>query len=1082
VIWFALSSVASAEPAWIRTPDLHGQTVVFSASGDLWLAGVADGKARQLTSHSGIEYSPQFSPDGKTVAFSGMYDGNLDVFVIPVTGGEPRRLTWHPWGDEVVGWTLDGKVLYRTGAEHPHGSNELFTVDPAGGDAVKVPLGFAARLTEDPATHLWAFDRIGYERRTWKRYRGGMAGDLWVGDPAKNDFRAVTDTEWGEGFPMWGGGRLWYLSDAGGTADLWSMAADGADRKRHTEGGKWDARTPSMGDDGRIVFVRGGDLKLFDPKSGQETLIPVDVQAERTLTRTRYPWVQGSMTWFTLSPDGDRVLLNVRGELFSVPVEEGPVLPVTMGSGARESWGSYSPDGKRVVYVTDGSGEEALATIDAWGRGDPKTIVPASASGWHFPPEWAPKGGYVAWSDNTQTLWAGKDDGVGSPREIDHADQAEITDYAWSQNGRYLAYVKTDRRDYRSIWVWDSRTDTKQSVSSGFTDDHSPAWDPDGRYLYFVSERGTNPILGGRDFQVVEGRTSRLVLVMLRPDVDDPLATEAGMPDEEPPVVEEKKERKRKRKKSGGEDEEEDKDGTIDFTDIVARQRVLPVERGNYSGLSAVSDGLLYVSYPTVGMAEWASPTLRGIDLEDLEESELGEINAYEVAMNGEKMVVSTSSGLYVTDASVSSMDLSEGAVDLAGVVVELDPREEWRQIFFEGWRHMRDFHWDPTFGGLDWDAIRDQYAALLPRISTRAELSDLMGEMIGELATSHTYIWGGDNPMRLGWVSTGLLGADFVREGDAFKVTRIYRGDPADELDSPLQQPGNVVKEGEYVLAVNHRPFRADRPFLAELQGKVDVPVVLTVNSTNSKKGARDVVVTTLWDDNALRYADWVRRNREYVTEKSGGKFGYLHVPDMGAAGLTAFETWFYPQLDKEGLVVDVRWNGGGFVSQLLLERLGRELTGFDRARGGGIFTYPYRVLNGPFVVITNEFAGSDGDIFPKAVQDEGLAPVIGERSWGGIVGIRADKAVVDGGVLTQPEFAGWYPKGGWIVENHGVDPDIVVQNLPQELVKGVDAQLDRAIAELTARRAAEPPIVPEFGPAPKKTRDAFGDELQKP
>ncbi len=1076
----SLALLAHAEPAWIRTPDLHGDTVVFSSIGDLWVADVKHGLARQLTSHPGIEYAPQFSPDGQQVAFSGMYDGNLDVYVIPVTGGEPVRLTWHPWGDEVVGWTADGKVMYRTGAEHPHGSNELYTVDPSGGDPAKVPLGFAARLSADPATGRWAFDRIGYERRTWKRYRGGMAGDLWVGDPTKQDFRQLTSTEWGEGFPMWGAdGRLWYLSDAGGTADLWSMTADGGDAKRHTQGGAWDARTPSMGPDGRIVFVRAGDLKLFDPRTGQETAVPVDVQAERSPTRRRYPWALSNLTWYTIAPDGDRVLLNTRGELFSVPAEEGPVLPVSKGSGARESWGNYSPDGKRVVYLTDESGEEAIVTADAWGRGDVKVVRPAEASGWRFAPVWSPDSQWIAWSDNTQTLWAAKADGVGTPRKIDRSDQAEIRQYAWSKNGRYLAYTKTDRRDYRSVWVWDARTDTTTRVSGEFTDDHDPCWDPEGRYLYFVSERGTNPMLGSRDFQVIEARTSRLVLVLLRPDVDDPLATDAGLPEVEPPVVEEKKERKRKRKKAEGEDVPEETDGTIDFAGIVDRQRVLPVDRGTYGGLSATEDGLFFLSTPTVGMTEGGGATLMGFELDGLETHELGDVFGYELALNGEKMVVSTLSGLYVSDASISGLDLSGGRLDTNGVVVEIDPRAEWKQIFFEGWRHMRDFHWDPTFGGLDWAQIRDQYAALLPRISTRAELNDLMGEMIGELATSHTYVWGGDNPIGVDWVGTGLLGADFVREGDAYKVVRVYRGDAADELVSPLRIPGNEVREGEYVLAVNHQPFRPGRPLLAELEGKIGVPIVLTVNATPTKKGARDVVVTPGWDDSALRYADWVRRNREYVAEKTGGRFGYVHVPDMGAQGLVAFETWFYPQLDKEGLVIDVRWNGGGFVSQLLLERLGRELTGFDRARAGGVFTYPYRVLNGPFVVLTNEFAGSDGDIFPKAVQVEGLAPVIGQRSWGGIVGIRADKAVVDGGVLTQPEFAGWYPQGGWIVENHGVDPDIVVQNLPQELAKGVDAQLDRAIAELVRLHAENPPVKPEFGPAPLKTRDAFQKEL---
>jgi tricorn protease len=472
--------------------------------------------------------------------------------------------------------------------------------------------------------------------------------------------------------------------------------------------------------------------------------------------------------------------------------------------------------------------------------------------------------------------------------------------------------------------------------------------------------------------------------------------------------------------------------------------------------------------------------TLLAHSVEDEEVSTvLGDVRSYDLAVKAKKLVVSLRDGLYVFDAGTGAPDLSDARVDTAGVVVSVDPREEWRQIYFEAWRHMRDFYWDPGMGGLDWENLRDQYAALLPRISTRFELQDLLGELVGELATSHTYVWGGDAPLAVDWVPTGLLGADLVREGDVYRVAHIFRGDPADELQNPLQVPGNEVREGEYVVAINHRPFRPGRPLLAELEGKAGVPVVLTVASSAKGKDTRTVVVTPIGDESPLRYADWVRKNREYVEEKSGGRFGYVHVPDMGTSGLVAFETWFYPQLDKEGIVVDVRWNGGGFVSQLLVERLSRELLSFDRARAGGVWTYPYRVLNGPFVVLTNEFAGSDGDIFPKAVQLSKLAPVLGVRSWGGVVGIRADKLLVDGGVLTEPEFASWYPQGGWLVENHGVDPDIVVQDLPQELARGVDAQLDRALAELTALHAQHPPVKPEFGAVPSKARSAFGDEL---
>jgi tricorn protease len=412
--------------------------------------------------------------------------------------------------------------------------------------------------------------------------------------------------------------------------------------------------------------------------------------------------------------------------------------------------------------------------------------------------------------------------------------------------------------------------------------------------------------------------------------------------------------------------------------------------------------------------------------------------------------------------------------------VIELDPLAEWSQIYHEAWRHMRDFYWDPGMGGVDWKAMRDRYAALLPRLGTRDDLRDLIGELIGELATSHTYVFGGDPGVKPMQVSTGLLGADLVRVGDAYRVERIYRGDPADNVRSPLAEPGVNVAEGDHVVAVDHRPFGPARSFHSHLDGRAGKPVVLSVNSTPALAGAREVVVVPLASDRPLRYADWVRRNRERVQAATGGKVGYLHLPDMWKDGLVAFNTWFYPQLDREGMVIDVRWNGGGSVSQMIVERLRRRLVSFDRSRGGGIYSYPYRVLNGPFVVLTNEFAGSDGDIFPMAVQLEGLAPVIGKRSWGGVVGIRGDKPLQDGGVLTQPEYAWWDPKQGWDLENRGVIPDIDVQNLPQELARGEDAQLERAIREVLELHGKRPPVRPAFGPVRDRSRGGYRREVE--
>ncbi len=457
----------------------------------------------------------------------------------------------------------------------------------------------------------------------------------------------------------------------------------------------------------------------------------------------------------------------------------------------------------------------------------------------------------------------------------------------------------------------------------------------------------------------------------------------------------------------------------------------------------------------------------------------MDEVRAFRVAPSGEKIIVRTGKDSFFATGTESVDDKKE--IDLQGVAMAVDPVAEWRQIFNEGWRLMRDFVWDKEMSGLDWNGIRDKYAALLPRIATREDLNDLMGQMIGELATSHTYIWGGDHILKPEEIPTGLLGVDMVDDHGKYKIDRIYRGDPADAVPSPLLQPEVSARPDDYILAVNGKPIDAGRPFLAAFAKTAGRPILLTVSGTPAGPG-RDVVVTPVANDAKLRYVDWVRRNRDYVAKNTDGKIAYLHLPDMSTSGLVAFSTWFYPQLDREGMIVDVRWNRGGFVSQMILERFRRHLLTFDDARWGGIYAYPYRTLNGPFVIITNQYAGSDGDVFPYAIQQEGLAPVIGKRSWGGVIGIRADKPLVDQGMITQPVYAMWDPKLGWSVENHGVDPDIEIEDLPQDIARGVDAQLDKAIEVVMKLREEHPPVKPAFGPKPKKNREAFQDELTAP
>ncbi|HEX4826095.1 MAG TPA: S41 family peptidase [Candidatus Polarisedimenticolaceae bacterium] len=1084
-------TVAHAEAAYIRFPDLNGNRVVFCAEGDLWSVSDSGGVARRLTNHVGNEFYPHWSPDGKWIAFTGEYDGNSDVYLIPAEGGEPRRLTWHPGAEIVLGWTPDGsKILYRSTGETPYRSSAIYAISRDGGDPTMLPLGYAERIAIDPATGKYAFSRKSWENATWKRYRGGTAPDIWVGDPAKADFKKVTSFDGVNAYPMWHGGRIYFLSDPGGTMNLWSIKADGSDRKRETDFKDWDARQPAIAPDGRIVFTLQADLHIFDPKSGTVKKVDVDVPSDRVLTRQRYPDAGQYVTSFDLSPDGSRLAITARGEIFSVPAKPGVTIPITRGSGARESYGRFSGDGKKIIYVTDATGEEEIRSIDAWDREPAKTVEPARATGWHFGPKASPDGKWLAYGDQTQSLYVMPAEG-GERKVVDKSPLAEINDYTWSADGRWLAYTKVMDNGYTAINVYDTVSGVATTLGNGTTNDNSPAWDPKGRWLYFVSERTTNPLLGQRDFDVIEAKNSKLYLAILKKDGNDPMANLEGMPPDEAKKDDKKDEAKADEKKGGDKKDADKKDEKkaepvdIDVAGVFSRVVELKVPVGNYSNLAATDKTLFYVSHPVQGMVEDGgddSPdgTLMAFDLDKKDSKTFVEgIGGYVLAKDGKLAIQKKRGEIFVVDAgSPPGGELGKGKVDLSDCVINLDPREEWKQIYQEAYRFERDFYWDNGMGGLDWKAMRDKYQTLLPRVATRSDLRDLIGELIGELGTSHTYVSGGDPGSQAKQVGTGLLGGDFTREGDVYKINRIYRADPADNVRSSLEEPGVGVKEGDYILAIDHRPFEKGKSFYAALEGRAGKEVVLTVGSSASKEGSRDVVVKAMDSDKRLRYCDWVRMNREYVAKKTDGKIGYIHLPDMGRDGLVAFETWFYPQLKKEGMVVDVRWNGGGFVSQLVVERMRRDLISFDRSRGGGVETYPQRVLNGPFVVLTNEHAGSDGDIFPAAVQLEHLAPVIGMRSWGGVVGIRGDKPTVDGGMLTQPEFAWWDPKQGWGLENRGVIPDIEVQNLPQDLAKGIDTQLDRAIAEVMKLRDAHPPVKPKFDPIRDRSRKAFERE----
>ena len=1076
-----LAARAHADQTLARFPTLHGDTVVFEAHGNLWEVSRNGGTASRLTSEAGYDMMPRYSPDGKWIAFTGQYQANTDVYVIPAGGGEARRLTFHSdvvddapdrWGPDnmVLGWTPDSKqiVFLSRRASMNSWFGRYFTVPVTGGEEKLMPLDKGGVFSWSPDGRSIVYNRIFTNFRTWKRYTGGMHQNAWIHNFATGSDELAIDSKGADLDPMWYGKTIYVASDRGADHrfNLWAMDTATKQMRQVTHFTDYDIDWPSLGDNG-IVFQQGGSLYVMDLPSEQLHKLSVDVPDDGTQTGVRYVddshYIQGGDPAgdpnFDISPNGKRALLQARGDLFTLPAAHGNTRNLTRSSDAKEESPSWSPDGKWIAYVTDASGEEQVAMRPS--EGGPEQVLTRFKTGYFYKPVWSRDSAKLAFSDNEHQLWW-LDVKSKKVTKVDQDPRNEIHDYTWSPDGEWLAYSKQRDNQIPGIWLYNLDDAKATSVSSPFDGDFNPAFDPDGKYLFFVSARHENPTFSQSEFNIATLKMTGVYAAILDKDGPSPFAPKS---DEGIPAKDDGKDNN----KSG-----KDKAIHIDLPGLMRRAVALPIPADNYAGLNAIAGGhVLYLTLPNITI-EGPLPGERGalhtFDIDKRKDKTLiADIGAYALSADGKTALVQTPEGklgFMATDGG----DEKPSILDTSHMLTRIDPKQEWAEMFHMAWRLDRDFFVNREMNGVDWDEVQSRYARLLPLVGSREDLTYLIGEVIGELSNSHTYVGGGDNADERQLVATGLLGADYgldARSGRYF-ISKIYTGDNTrHDFTAPLAVPGVDVQVGDYILAVDGHDLKAPTDIYSLFVGTRGQTVTLTVADDADGKGKHDVTVGTIHDELNLRQDDWIKHNREVVDKASGGQVGYIYLDDMGANGMKQFIDQFYPQIDKQGLIIDDRFNGGGFIDQILLERLRRILAGMETNRQGVPETDPPVLSNSYKVCLINAYSASDGDIFPFYFRKYGLGPLIGMRTWGGVRGIRGDWPLLDNGYITVPEGTQYGLDSQWVIENHGVDPDMEVDDLPGDLQKGKDAQLDAAVKYLMDKIKAHPLNLP--APPPK-------------
>lgn len=1079
---------AQDNPLLMRTPTLNKTHIVFSYAGDLWAVGRDGGEASRLTTGVGREFSPLFSPNGQWIAFTGEYDGNVDIYVMPASGGVPRRLTYHPGADQLSGWTPDGKsVLFVSGRSAETGRTaQLFTMAVDGVHPTPVPLPMAYEGSYSADGARLAYVPLPRSFNAWKRYRGGTATPVFIANLSDSSIEKIPRTDSNDFNPMWPAGenrKIYFLSDRDGAITLFSYDTGSKKVTQAIDNQGLDIKSASASTGGgpdTIVYEQFGSLNLYDVSSGRTKRVGVTINADIPSVRPKYEKVGERILNSALSPTGARAIFEARGEIITVPAEKGDVRNLTNTTGVADRDPAWSPDGKWIAYFSDESGEYALHLRQQSGMGEVKKINLGNPPSFFYSPTWSPDSKKISFADKRLNLWY-VDIDKGTPIKVDTSRRGFGFNASWSPDSRWIAYTKPLESWYSAVFIYSIEEAKSQQVTDGLSDASSAAFDKNGKHLYFMASTDIGPRISGFDMSSYPHQPTRSTYVVVLKKTDpSPLAPES----DEEKIADEKKGEAPSNKAADSDPKADpataaaqpspkpdDKKApprvTIDFDRISQRILALPIPARNFVGLATAKANTIFlfeVLPPSPGVT---GITLHKFDMEKRKlEKVLDGLRSFDLSANGEKMLfrqaappTTTTGDNWFIVSTTQPIKPGEGKIKTEDMEVYVDPKAEWQQMYREAWRIQRDFFYDPNHHGLDLKATARRYEPYLAALTHRADLSYLFQEMFGELTVGHLYVQGGDvaDPKR---VPGGLLGADYAIENGRYRFAKIYDGENWNpQLRAPLTQPGVNVQPGEYLLAVNGRNLTVTENVYSFFQNTANKQVVIRVGPNPDGAGSREVTVVPVANEGGLRTLAWIEGNRRKVDQMSGGKLAYVWLPDTAGGGYTNFNRYYFAQLHKQGAVIDERFNGGGSAADYIIDYLRKPLNSYWAVRDGEDFRQPFGTLPGPKVMIINEYAGSGGDYMPWMFRRHSIGPLIGKRTWGGLVGIGGYPVLIDGGSVTAPLFAFYSPEGEWEVENRGVSPDIEVEMDPKAWRQGRDPQLEKAVEVAMAALQKNPP-----------------------